>query len=117
MRESVHKRIDSDLTIGSGIFGEEDKQQERFERERERLIQLKEACTKVMSTEEGRRFVAWVIELAGVEDSVTSMDPQSMLYRSAQRDLGLTLRTFLKETCPNLLKTLEEEADGRSNDE
>ena len=110
---SVHKPHDGLDTIGAGIFEEEDERQARFDREREQLVQLKEAACHVMSTPEGRRFVDWVLDATGLDESVTGATDRSMLYASAQRDLGLVYRSFLKEACPQQLNQMEEEADER----
>lgn len=110
---SVHKPHDGLDTIGAGIFEEEDERQARFDREREQLVKLKEAARHVMSTAEGRRFVDWVLATTGLDESVTGATDRSMLYASAQRDLGLTYRSFLKEACPQQLNQMEEEADER----
>lgn len=108
---SVHKPTYLSDKIASDLFEEEETQALQAQKEREELETLKAALRAVMLTREGRRVVAWIFELAGLDISITARDPIDMVYASARRDLALDVKATLKEICPELLKTMEEEND------
>ena len=100
-------------TFNAGIFAEEDDREERERREEQKALILGEALSAVMSTESGRRSMAWLLELTGVDESVTASNDRAMLYASAQRDIGLEIRHRLLSACPSYFELMEKESDER----
>lgn len=112
---TVHKPQSPEDTFTAGIFAEEEAkaEAERMARQREQI--LKAAVCSVMGTENGRLFVDWLLDLSGVEESVTAANDRAMLYASAQRDIGLQVRDTIKTACPDLYELMEKESDERSS--
>lgn len=108
---SVHKPQAVNARIASGIFEEEATQELLERQEREELERLKASIRSVMLTREGRRVIAWLFDVAGLDVSVTAREPLDMVYASARRDLALEVKALIKEVCPALLKTMDEETN------
>lgn len=112
---AVHKPFDHEDTFSAGIFAEEEAKEEAERKARQKEQILNAAVVSVMGTESGRLFVDWLLELSGVEESVTASNDRAMLYASAQRDIGLHIRDTVKSACPALYELMEKESDERSS--
>lgn len=114
---------ESKLTVTNrprGIFEEEDSLELEEKEQARQEKNLDDALAGVMSSEQGRRAMAWILSLTGEEDSTTDMDPMKMMCRSARRDVGLLIRTRLMNcNLKNELRLMKDEEDdrrGRCND-
>jgi hypothetical protein len=73
--------------------------------------QAREDLTSVLRTLEGRRFVRRLLTEAGLyELSPRGLDPQLVLYKAAQRDLGLLIVAMVNDVDPRAFVTLTREA-------
>lgn len=113
----VHKALDPDDNIGSGIFAELEAQEKAQERALEIQTRIKAGFVECMATPSSRAAIAWLLELTGIEGSVTSPNPMKMLMASARRDVGLALREALIEASPERYRQMiKEYDDGRHSE-
>lgn len=112
----VHKALDPDDNIGSGIFAELDAQERAQEKALEDRSRIKAGLVECMATASSRAAVAWLLELTGVDGSVTSPNPMKMMMASARRDVGLAIRDALIEASPSRYQQmLKEYEHGRNH--
>lgn len=91
----------------------EEQEKERNQTERAEK-QLDSDLKTALGTKAGRHVLSWILEVAGVDASVTDLDPLKMLYASAKRDLGLLVLARLKSLdVPNLVTLMEHESNER----
>ena len=110
---SVHKLLGPEDTFNAGIFAEEEAVEDRARKEAQRAVVLGESISNVMGSESGRLVMAWLLDLTGLDESVSAGNDRAMLYASAQRDLGLEIRRALRSACPNYFELMEKESDER----
>ena len=112
----VHKAFEPDDNIGSGIFAELEAQEKAKEKALEDQAQIKAGLVECMDSPSSRAAIAWILELTGVEGSVTSPNPMKMMMASARRDVGLALRDALQKASPaRYRQMLKEYEDGRDS--
>jgi CRP-like cAMP-binding protein len=77
----------------------------------ERLAQDRQALSSVLRTMEGRRFIRRLLEEAGLyEFAPDGLAPQSVLYKAAQRDFGLSIIAMVNDVDPRAFANLTREA-------
>lgn len=83
--------------------------QELAKKAKEKEDRLKSSLLRVLSTREGRRVMAMVLDLTGFFVSVSQIDPIQMAVSSGRRDVGVQLYALLEELHPDLLDKLLKE--------
>ena len=76
---------------------------------KEKEDRIKSSLLRVLSTREGRRVMAMVLDLTGYFGSVSQIDPIQMAVSSGRRDVGVQLYGLLEELHPDLLDKLLKE--------
>ena len=86
--------------------------QELAKKAKEKEDRLKSSLLRVLSTREGRRVMAMVLDISGFFGSVSQTEPIQMAVSSGRRDVGVQLYGLLDELHPDLLdKLLKERRD------
>lgn len=83
--------------------------QELAKKAKEKEDRLKSSLLRVLSTREGRRVMAMVLDISGFFGSVSQTDPIRMAVSSGRRDVGVQLYGLLEESHPDLLDKLLKE--------
>lgn len=110
---AVHKVNSAGENLGVFAEIEEREESERLERVVEAEIDA--TLASFMSTRAGRKTVAWILSLTGLDASVTSMNPMRMMAAAARRDIGLALKDRLISACPKQFIQMEQESYGRND--
>lgn len=71
---------------------------------------LQNALRVILTTEDGRRVLSWVMALTGMGGSVSSTDALRMALASGRRDVGVEIYSTLRRLCPEALVLLTNEA-------
>ena len=115
----TYRNRDNDQRITAAGFAADQRQAQEKAQERALEIQtrIKAGFVECMATPSSRAAIAWLLELTGIEGSVTSPNPMKMMMASARRDVGLALREALIEASPERYRQMiKEYDDGRHSE-
>lgn len=93
-------------------------EQQEAEAERRKALKIEDEKTdadirSVMASEQGRRVIAWILDLTGLDESISSCDAMNMALLSGRRDVGLSIVKRLFRACPsNYEQLLRERRNG-----
>lgn len=94
-----------------GIFAEQERLKKEAEEAKKQDELLDAEFAKIMRSAGGRKALRWVLNLAGTNESVTSVEPMRMAILSGRRDVGLALAQRLAKADAELFGMLMKEAE------
>lgn len=74
----------------------------------EKLFEM--AVKDVLSKESGRKVLAWVLRISGVDQTCFDSDPIRMAALCGRRQVGLAIRQTLDDISPEMVDRLIQEA-------
>lgn len=63
----------------------------------------------IMSTQQGRKFVAYVLQLSGVDEDIFHHDTHMHAHNAGARSVGLNLKNLVIEIAPDKYITMMKE--------
>lgn len=98
-----------DMNEDIGLFARQELEAKRLKKAELLRKEVEKAIVEVMSTQQGRRVLAWVLAQTGYKNSVSFRDPMAMALASGKRDVGLTISEAIEKLCPQSYWQMQEE--------
>lgn len=92
-----------------GLFAQQEQEAKRQKKAELLRKEVEKAIIEVMSTQQGRKVLAWVLTQTGYKNSVSFRDPMTMAMASGKRDVGLIISEAIEALCPQSYLQMQEE--------